>query len=563
MLTSEILRFLLRPFGKKITAIGVVNIFLGLGLFFIDLIIATELQAFLIVFNIVPLDQNFIFPAWLVRSQFGVAWTLAVAVCFRAALQWLHNYYKDAIAEQFRFYQRVQITNSIGRGSNISIGKTIGELDSWVMLSGEMLIHLQILLQTVCTGIAFIIVLLKSSPRLFVTAHFLIVLFLPVIYLLNKIIHRNGRSFSLEWMRFVDHLTFCLRNVLLLRVYGLLGNETQKLNQELANYRKNVLHIRNLRALSFPITQLYGSLALCLIIVLASRMPIYSAAGLAGFLYLFTRYILTLANAMTHLTDSIYLSPNVARLIEVDQSRRQTGPVLSASARVVPGRLETVGWQFRDVDFGYSSDRLFLRGASFHVAPGSILSIEGDSGSGKSSLLALFLNELSPTRGEILLSTKHGTYPLSELRSQLLAECGYVGTETFFLAGTLRENLTYGLNFTPEAKEIEAVLDQAKCSFVSRLAGGLNHRLDEQAQGLSMGEKQRLSFARALLRKPSVLILDEATAHLDPRLERDLILSLNAFKGTTTVLVASHRILPGLASDRHVRLPICDFGVST
>ena len=202
-----------------------------------------------------------------------------------------------------------------------------------------------------------------------------------------------------------------------------------------------------------------------------------------------------------------------------------------------------VGWRLTGVGYRYPdgpSDLFSM--LDLEVAPGQTLVVFGPSGVGKSTLLNLFLGGIQPTQGHIDLLLDNGVIkPLSSFRSRILASVGYVGTDSFIFEGTVFENLTYGLLMPPAQSEVSRALELAECGFVKSLDKGLDYKLTEQGQGLSAGQKQRLSLARALLRNPKILILDEATANLDADIEAKLLTTLLRLKGQMTILAVTHR----------------------
>jgi ABC-type bacteriocin/lantibiotic exporter with double-glycine peptidase domain len=221
-----------------------------------------------------------------------------------------------------------------------------------------------------------------------------------------------------------------------------------------------------------------------------------------------------------------------------------------------PPSRAPIGWRLSHVAFAYPGAAAWaLRDVSFSVAPGETFVIVGPSGAGKSTLLAVMLGGLKPQEGTVeLLSGEEPPCALEERRGELLRSIGYVGPESFLIDGSIRENLFYGLRAAAAQAAIETALKQAECQFVFDLPRGLDHRITEQGQGLSAGQKQRLCLARALLRQPKVLLLDEATSNLDLATEERLVDTLAQLKETMTIVAVTHRETLLRIADRTVAL---------
>lgn len=129
-----------------------------------------------------------------------------------------------------------------------------------------------------------------------------------------------------------------------------------------------------------------------------------------------------------------------------------------------------------------------------------------------------------------------------------------MGAESFIVEGTIRDNLLYGLEHSPTSQEINSAIELAECSFIHELPKKLDHPLTENGQGLSAGQKQRIALARALLRRPKALILDEATANLDSETEARLIQTLQRLKKNHTILAVTHRPALVEVADRTLEL---------
>ncbi|MCC2274793.1 ATP-binding cassette domain-containing protein [Streptomyces sp. ET3-23] len=198
-----------------------------------------------------------------------------------------------------------------------------------------------------------------------------------------------------------------------------------------------------------------------------------------------------------------------------------------------------------------------LHGVDLVARPGETLALVGPSGAGKSTVVRLLTRFHDPATGAVRLD---GT-DLRDLAPDLLhARIGYVPQEPFLFAGTVRDNIAYGRPGATAAEVAAAVRAAGAGRVVDALPGGLGHRLGEDGgSSLSAGERQLLCLARALLTDPKVLVLDEATAGLDPAAEARVLGALRAAaRGRTTVVVA-HRLAVARSADR---IAVLDGGVA-
>ena len=238
-------------------------------------------------------------------------------------------------------------------------------------------------------------------------------------------------------------------------------------------------------------------------------------------------------------------------------SRPATPEIPSPAAGASTALAETPGWELTGIRFCHSNSLNPVFGVmSLRIEAGRMFVITGPSGSGKTTLINLLLGTLRPDRGSIeLLLGREERISLTLGRDRLLRSVGFVGPDSFLIEGSVQENLFYGLSRAPASKEVWDALDQAGCAFVRDLPSGLDHLLDDQGQGLSAGEKQRLCLARALLRKPKVLVLDEPTAHLDKETEANVLTTLSCLKGRMTIIAATHQPSLLTIADSHPSLP--------
>jgi subfamily B ATP-binding cassette protein MsbA len=205
------------------------------------------------------------------------------------------------------------------------------------------------------------------------------------------------------------------------------------------------------------------------------------------------------------------------------------------------GDIELAG-----VAFGYDPQKPILQDISLHIAAGQTVAVVGPSGAGKSTLANLVPRFYDPLAGRILLDG----HDLRDLAlAALRAHIGIVNQETILFSGTVHENLLLAKpSATPD--EIKAALDAAHAlEFVENLPEGLATEIGERGAVLSGGQKQRLAIARAFLKDPRILILDEATSSLDSRAERRIQQALaNLLKNRTSIVIA-HRLSTILRAD--------------
>lgn len=203
--------------------------------------------------------------------------------------------------------------------------------------------------------------------------------------------------------------------------------------------------------------------------------------------------------------------------------------------------------EFHSVDFAYSDGRLVLDNLTLTVPAGETHAIVGATGAGKSTLVKLLLRLYDPTSGRI-------TFDGNDLRNlsfeSVRHSIGYVGQDVFLFQGTVRENLTYGRPDASEAEIEEAAALAEATEFIKELPLGYDTIVGERGQKLSGGQRQRLSIARAILRDPPVLVLDEATSSVDNETEAAIQHSLDIVSKDRTVIVIAHRLSTVRFADR-------------
>lgn len=196
---------------------------------------------------------------------------------------------------------------------------------------------------------------------------------------------------------------------------------------------------------------------------------------------------------------------------------------------------------FEDVTFAYPSRReiTVLKNVSFEARAGEKIAIVGPSGTGKSTIAALVLQFYKPVRGHILFDGREAdTYPLTDIRSQV----AIVPQDVLLFGGTIRENIAYG-RLSADAEEIITAAKRANAhDFIMGFPEGYDTIVGERGVKLSGGQRQRIAIARALLKDPAILILDEATSSLDSESERQVQQALEELMKNRTAIIIAHRL---------------------
>ncbi|MDP1891176.1 MAG: ABC transporter ATP-binding protein [Gemmatimonadaceae bacterium] len=194
--------------------------------------------------------------------------------------------------------------------------------------------------------------------------------------------------------------------------------------------------------------------------------------------------------------------------------------------------------ELRDVTVRYpTGERPVLSGCSVQCPAGLLTAVVGPTGVGKTTLGDVLLGLLVPEAGDVLVDgVPLASIPRDAWRSRL----GYLAQEPMLFHGTIRENLRFAMPSASDA-DLTAALDAAACDFVARLPRGLDAPVGDRGVLLSGGERQRLALARALLRRPQLLVLDEATSALDAETEARILETLRSLRGRCTVVFCTHR----------------------
>ena len=552
--------------GRRVAVIGVSTIFLGFVLFVLEIGLAFSLQSFFYGLGLIGERPSY-FASWFPYENLPIV--LGVFLVFgtlRGVGTWAQSYVTGMVIIDFESRMRGQLLRWSFANRSANVGAVADLFNDKIIGASNFISSLLSVTSRLTISGLLILSLLQISFKITVVVLVALVLLAIPLRFLNRRILDDSGQLHVNIASTLDRLLLGIKNSLLLHIHGTSGLEEERAQMSLRDYRQGYGRYYLFSGLKGTLPYIYGIWLISLIAFASHEFDSIEPALLVSYLYLFLRFVQSLgelANLGSYLT---LTRPRMAVLWSwwtTDRLRVDKGVALLANDANTSGLLSDdalIGWTLEDVSLRYADGQpLVLDGIDLTIKPGATLVIKGPSGSGKSSLLALLLGMQSPSHGSVaVIDDKGASRDMNAARAALLQVIGYVGPESFLIPGTIRDNLNYGASMHYHDADMIKALELAECGFVFAQPGGLGHVLTEKGEGLSAGQKQRLSLARALLRKPKVLILDEATANLDFETEATIVETLSHLKGRVTLCIVSHRAAFDDLADIQLNLDLTD-----
>ena len=429
------------------------------------------------------------------------------------------------------FYGRHRIGDLMARLTN--------DISAVRQASGPAIMYLA---STVFGGLFALWFMLRIDTRL--TAFALLpMIFLPAAALIiGREIHKRFESVQDYFGRMTTMVQENMSGVRVVRAYRQEGPETGRFRDMGEEYLSRNMHLMRLDALMHPSFMVLAGLGAVVVLgyggslAMRGTITVGELVAFSLFLGMLTWPLIALG-WVTNLFQRGAAS--MQRLLTVLDA---SNTVHESVATTLPVRPDAGGRsiEFRDVSFHYPSEgvepRWVLRHVSFTVPAGATVGVVGATGSGKSALLDLLPRIHDPQEGDILID---GVPTRQVSLAELRAEIGYVPQESFLFSDSIAHNLTYGTD-DPDAGRWGARIAQLTDTIAS-FPGGYDTMLGERGINLSGGQKQRAALARALARKPSIVLLDDALSAVDTHTEAEILGGLRSALSGRTALISSHR----------------------
>ena len=366
---------------------------------------------------------------------------------------------------------------------------------------------------------------------------------IPLVWLTAAIFRRRVREAFRDIRLRLARLNAYLQERLSgMRVVQLFGRERESAAQFAQLNREHLeAHLRSITiyAVFFPVVEVLTAIAMALLLYYGGLRTVsgtLTVGVLAAFIQLTRRFfqpLQDLSEKFNLLQSAMASSERVFALL--DQPVTVTDPAHPVALRR-PVRGEV---RFENVWFRYTADGPWvLRDVSFTASPGQTVALVGHTGAGKTTIVNLLLRFYDPERGQILVDgVDIRQLSTSDLRSLI----GFVQQDLFLFVGDILHNLTLDAPISPDAARVAATRVGAN-RFIERLPSGYHHLLGERGRSLSVGERQLLSFARALALDPTILVLDEATSSVDAEAEGQIQHAIAELMAGRTSIVVAHRL---------------------
>jgi ATP-binding cassette subfamily B protein len=358
------------------------------------------------------------------------------------------------------------------------------------------------------------------------------------IYFLSKFIHKRSTIVQEQLSTLTSATQEIFSGITVTKAYA-LEDETEENFTDLSNdQRKKRLNLTKTQAFFFPLMLLLIGTSNLLVIYVGGQQYINGEIAELGTIAEFIIYV----NMLTWPVASVGWVTSLVQQAEASQKRinaflKQKPSVFNTKKQpsIIKGKIE-----FKNVRFTYRDTNIeALKGVSFTVEQGKTLAVIGKTGSGKTTILELIGRMYNATKGNITIddiSIKNVN--LHSLRDSI----GYVPQDPFLFSDTLNNNIKFGKNNTTNQEVVQAAKDAAVHNNIINFSKGYDTILGERGITLSGGQKQRVSIARAFIKSPQILLLDDCLSAVDTETEEQILNTIEKISKNTTTIIVSHRI---------------------
>ncbi len=484
------------------------------------------------------------------RGKIGALWYVCMVILCSITLANIFKYWSQRVLARMRTNLIRNIRSGIHdqflsiqpgyfqqqkKGDLLSvISNDVQEIENSVVTS------IQVVFREPATIIAYFILLFVISPQLTIFT----LIFIPVSGIIISVISRRLKKESISSQSLLGSIMAIAEETIsgskIIRSFNAEPMLHDKFTKENNRFRQSAKSILNTRELAAPLTETFSIAVVIGIMIYGGTLVLSQQSGLTAsefiaFIALYSQVLPPAKNisaAVTSVQRGLAAGERVLRIIDEPVAIKEAPNAVSITS------FET-GIEFRHVSFGYEGSRYALHDINVTIPKGKVIALVGPSGSGKTTFADLIPRFYDPTEGAILIDgTDIRQFRLRDLRKLI----GIVSQEPVLFNDTVYNNLAFGLEGATESTVIDAAKVANAHDFISGMPQGYQTIIGDRGSKLSGGEKQRLTIARAVLKNPPILILDEATSSLDTESERLVQDALYKLMQHRTSLVIAHRL---------------------
>ena len=388
-------------------------------------------------------------------------------------------------------------------------------------------------------ALAGAIILYMQNSKMFGITLIIVVLYIVIVISFNKWYERLNRKQMEDNASLTSYMVESLNGIQTIKAYNAERKANRETEIKFVKLLKSVFNlawVSNLQGSLKVFVELVGGIVILWVggvSVINGEMTIGALIVFNSLLAYFLDPVKNLINLQPEMQTAIVAADRLGEILDLEAEKSEL-EYKKMSPSSLAGDIE-----IKNLDFRYGTRRLVLEDINITIKKGQKVAFVGESGSGKTTLSKLLLNLYASEKGEIIINGNN----ISDIHLECLREkIAYIPQETFLFSGTIFENLTLGM----DDATLDDIIDASKMAqahdFINELPLRYETLLEENGTNLSGGQRQRLAIARAMLKKPDILILDEATSNLDSITERALDRTINEFSKDMTTIFIAHRL---------------------
>lgn len=418
----------------------------------------------------------------------------------------------------------------------------VSEVESSIMSSLDMLIKNPVLI------IFYFATLIFISWQLTLFTLIVVPVLAWIMGVIGKQLKRKSLQVQEMWSDTMSQVEETLGGLRVIKAFVAEKKMTNRFGDTTDSLRSKSAKVATRQALAHPMSEFLGTVLIAIVLWFGGTLILGDKAPIDASTFIFYMVILySILNPLKDFSKATYAIPKgLASMERIDRILDAVNPIADAAdAKDTQGFNSDI--TFENVDFSYEDGKQILKNINFSVSKGKSVAIVGESGAGKSTLVDMIPRFYDVTGGSVKIDgVDIRNIKMSSLRSLI----GYVNQEPILFNDTIFNNIAFGVKNATMEQVVEAAKIANAHEFIMEKEEGYNTNIGDRGMKLSGGQRQRISIARAILKNPPILILDEATASLDTESERLVQEALDRLMSSRTTIAIAHRLSTIKASDQ-------------